>query len=106
VLSDYGRHVLLPEKDFIDFVRPAQTIEKSAGHYAEWIHAAKTGAPTTCDFQYSGWLTEANHLGGVALRTGKKLEWDAAAMKATNAPEADQFLRREYAKGWEGLLKG
>jgi predicted dehydrogenase len=105
VLSDYGKHVLLPEKDFIDFVRPAQTIEKSAGHYAEWIHAAKTGAPTTCDFQYSGWLTEANHLGGVALRTGKKLEWDAAAMKATNAPEADQFLRREYAKGWEGLLK-
>jgi predicted dehydrogenase len=105
VLSDYSKHVLLPEKEFVDFVRPAETIQKSAGHYAEWINAAKTGAPTTCDFQYSGWLTEANHLGGVALRTGKKLEWDAAAMKATNAPDADKFLRREYRKGWEGLLK-
>jgi predicted dehydrogenase len=105
VLSDYSKHVLLPEKEFVDFVRPAETLEKSAGHYAEWINAAKTGAPTTCDFQYSGWLTEANHLGGVALRTGKKLEWDAAAMKATNAPEADRFLRREYRKGWGDILK-
>jgi hypothetical protein len=105
VLSDYGKHVLLPEKDFADFVRPAETIAKSPGHYAEWIAAAKTGSPTTCDFQYSGWLTEANHLGGVALRVGKKLHWDASAMRATNAPEADQFLRREYRRGWEGLLR-
>jgi predicted dehydrogenase len=105
VLSDYSKHMLLPEKDFAGFVRPAETIAKSPGHYVEWINAAKTGAPTTCDFQYSGWLTEANHLGGVALRTGKKLHWDAGTMKATNAPEADQFLRREYRRGWEGLLK-
>ena len=37
VLSDYGKHVLLPEKDFAGFVRPAETIAKSPGHYAEWI---------------------------------------------------------------------
>jgi predicted dehydrogenase len=104
VLSDYGKHVLLPEAAFVDVARPAQTIEKSPGHYAEWIHACKTGAPTSADFQYSGWLTEANHLGNVAFRAGTKLQWDAAAMKATNAPEADRFLRREYRAGWTGIL--
>jgi hypothetical protein len=40
----------------------------------------------------------------VAYRVGKKLQWDSAAMKATNAPEADQFIRRQYRKGWEGIL--
>ena len=100
LLSDYGKHRLLPEKDFADYKKPAPSIPKSLGHHAEWIHASKTGAPTTCHFDYAGRLTEANHLGNVAYRTGKALEWDEAAMKATNAPEADRFLRREYRKGW------
>ncbi len=100
LLSDYGKHVLLPEEKFKDFTPPEPFIPVSLGPHAEWVHAAKTGAPTTCNFEYAGWLTEANHLGNVAYRTGKKLEWDAANMKATNAPEADQFLRREYRDGW------
>ena len=100
LLSDYGKHVLLPEAEFKDYQRPAQTIPKSIGHQAEWIHACKTGAPTTCDFEYSGWLTEANHLGNVAYRIGKKLEWNAAEMSCPNAPEADRLIRREYRDGW------
>ena len=100
LLADYGKHLLLPEKDFADFKRPEQFIPKSRGHHAEWLHACKTGEPTTCNFEYAGWLTEANHLGNVAFRTGKKIEWDAAAMRVTNAPEAEQFIRRDYRKGW------
>ena len=67
----------------------------------EWIQACKTGSPTTCNFDYSGALTEAVLLGNVAYRTGEQLEWDAATLKATNCPQADQFLHREYRKGWE-----
>jgi predicted dehydrogenase len=101
ILSDYFKHTLLPEKKFADFVRPAVSIPKSLGHYAEWIHACKTGAPTTCNFEYAGWLTEANHLGNVAYRVGKKLEWDADRMRATNAPEAAPLIQREYRPGWK-----
>ncbi len=100
ILSDYGKHLLLPEAQFKDFKPPAPTIPTSLGHHAEWIHACKTGDPTTCHFGYSGKLTEANHLGNVAYRVGKKLEWDPVAMKAINAPEADSLLRRTYRKGW------
>lgn len=101
LLSDYGKHILLPENKFTDFKRPDPFIPKSLGHHAEWIHACKTGAPTTCNFEYAGLLTEANHLGNVAYRTGKKLHWDPQSMKATNAPESDQYIRREYRKGWK-----
>jgi predicted dehydrogenase len=101
LLADYGRYLLLPEKDFAGYRGPAPTIPRSPGHYAEWIEACKTGKPTSADFQYSGWLTEANHLGNVAYRVRKKLEWDAENLRASNAPEAKPFLHREYRKGWE-----
>jgi predicted dehydrogenase len=100
LLADYGKHVLLPEKEFADFKRPAKSIPDSIGHHAEWLHACKTGAPTTCHFGYGGLLTEANHLGNVAYRAGKRIEWDGKALRIPNAPEAEQFLGREYRNGW------
>ena len=53
------------------------------------------------NFDYAGWLTEANHLGNVAYRAGKRLEWDPAGLRAKNCPEADAYLRREYRRGWK-----
>jgi predicted dehydrogenase len=101
LIADYDRHQLLPEEKFRDFQRPAKTIPDSIGHHAEWIRACKTGSPTTCNFDYAGALTEAALLCNVALRTGKKLHWDAANLKATNCPEADRFLQQEYRNGWK-----
>ncbi|HEX3656435.1 MAG TPA: Gfo/Idh/MocA family oxidoreductase [Pirellulales bacterium] len=102
LLSDYSKHVLLPEQEFADYKLPAGTIQipPSPGAHAEWIAACKTGSKTMADFEYSGWLTEANHLGNVAYRAGKKLEWDPVALKATNCPEAEPFIRRAYREGW------
>ena len=100
LVADYGRHKLLPEDKFTDFVPPKPTIPASLGHHREWIDAIKAGGTTTCNFDYSGALAETVLLGNVAYRCGKKLDWDAALGKATNAPEADNFLQREYRKGW------
>lgn len=100
LLSDYSKHQLLPEKEFQEFARPEPFIPKSAGHHAEWLHACKTGAETTCNFEYAGMLTEANHLGNVAYRTGERIEWDAENLCAKNTSKADEFIHREYRKGW------
>ncbi|MGE4181198.1 MAG: Gfo/Idh/MocA family protein [Limisphaerales bacterium] len=100
ILADYGKHLLLPEDRFKDFVRPTPSIPDSLGHHEEWIHACKTGAPTTCPFEYSGALTEANHLGNVAYRTGRTLNWDADKLEAVGVPEAAPLIRRAYRPGW------
>jgi predicted dehydrogenase len=100
LLADYARHQLLPESEFAGFKRPEPSIPRSLGHHAEWIAACKTGAATTCPFDYSGALTEANLLGNVAYRLGKKLEWDPINLKAKNCPEADKYIRKEFRKGW------
>jgi predicted dehydrogenase len=103
LVADYGRNILLPEAKFKDFQRPKPFIAKSLGHHEEWVHACKTGAPTLCNFDYSGALIEHNLLGCVAFRVGKKLQWDPVHLKATNCPEADRYLRKQYRKGWEWL---
>ncbi|MCF7974266.1 MAG: Gfo/Idh/MocA family oxidoreductase [Phycisphaerae bacterium] len=100
LISDYGQHKLLPEDSFVGFQRPEPFIPNSIGHHKEWIEACKTGGPTTCNFDYSGALTEAALLCNVALRTGKKLNWDAKNLKAVGCPEADAFIRRPYREGW------
>ncbi len=100
LIADYNRHQLLPEDKFVDFKRPDSFIPNSIGHHREWAEACKTGGPTTCNFDYSGALTEAALLCNVALRTGEKLTWDAKNLKAVNCPEADAFIRRPYRKGW------
>jgi hypothetical protein len=99
--ADYGVGRLLPESDFAGYKPPEQTIPRSIGHHAEWFQACKTGSPTTCNFDYAGALTEAVLLGGVAFRSGQKLEWDPVALKAKNAPDADRFIRKQYRAGWE-----
>jgi predicted dehydrogenase len=71
-------------------------------HHQEWIAAIKANDPDLCysRFDLAGRLTEIMLLGCVALRTGKKLEWDGPAMKVKNVPEAAQFIRRTNRPGW------
>ncbi|MAG93897.1 MAG: oxidoreductase [Planctomycetaceae bacterium] len=99
--ANYGSYKLFPKDKFANFTPPEQTIPKSIGHHAEWIKACKDGSPTTCNFDYSGALTESVLLGNVAYRTGEALEWDAANLKATNSKAADKYIRKEYREGWE-----
>jgi predicted dehydrogenase len=92
---------LLPEGRFSDAEQTKSTLPISPGHHAEWIQACKGGPAALSEFGYASTLTEAVLLGNVAFRAGRKLEWDSAQMKATNCPEAAQYLTREYRKGWE-----
>ncbi len=96
-----GNGKLLPEETFKDFEMPPETLPRSPGHWVEWVNYAKGLGPVPgSNFQYSGWTTEANHLGNVAYRTGKKIEWDYQNLRARNAPEAAPFIKRpEYRKG-------
>src|SRR6476660_2664550 len=70
-------------------------------HHLEWIASCKGGPIGYSNFDIAAYLTEIILLGCVALRTGKKLEWDGPNMRATNAPESAQFVKRATRQGWE-----
>ncbi|MCA9119472.1 MAG: Gfo/Idh/MocA family oxidoreductase [Planctomycetaceae bacterium] len=100
ILSNYTQRSFVPAEDFSDFRAPDPYIPESLGHHEEWLNAIKSGGPTTCNFDYSGALTESVLLGTVAYRSGEKVEWDSANLKVTNSEKAQQFVHKEYRKGW------
>jgi predicted dehydrogenase len=102
LVTDAASPRLIPESKMKDFKRPEKSLPRSAGHKAEWLQACKGGKPAGSNFtDYGGPLTEVVLLGNLAVRVGKKIEWDAVNLKAKNAPEADPYIRREYRKGWD-----
>ncbi len=102
LLADYGYRILMLRGDMTHYKSPTpdELIPPSPGHHNEWIIGCKTGKPTLCNFDYSGALIEHNMLALVAYRVGEKLQWDSRRLKATNCPEADQYIRKTYRKGW------
>jgi len=70
-------------------------------NHQEWIAGIKGGPTPYSNFDIAAYLTEIILLGCVALRVGRKLEWDGPNMRAKNAPEAAHYVKREYRKGWK-----
>ncbi|HEY1108155.1 MAG TPA: hypothetical protein VGE76_05975, partial [Opitutaceae bacterium] len=80
---------------------PAKTIPRvQGGPFAEWIRGCKGGPKPGSNFDYSGPFTESVLLANVAIRSRRRIEWDSAAMKVTNIPDANQFVTKEYRPGW------
>ncbi len=111
LLADYGRHVLLPEDKFQGATPPPKTLADSVGHHEEWIRAVKgenlalpqfaQWGRTNSPFAYGALLTELGLLGNIAYRTGKRIEWDAARLKAKGVAEADRLIHHDYRPGWK-----
>src|SRR5688500_1981928 len=91
-LADVNRHEATKEVP--------KTLPRGVGHGAEWIKACRGEGRPYSDFDTGGLLTEIGLAGVVAVRAGKSLEWDGAKMRATNAPEADRFIRTEERRKW------
>ncbi len=92
--------ILLPESKMNYISTPAKPEGESRSNDV-WIDAFKKGTQSPGSFIYAGPVTETILLGAVALRAGKKVEYDSASMKITNVPEANKYLAREYRPGWE-----
>jgi predicted dehydrogenase len=104
--NDYGAaFVLLPEKDFKDYKKPAPTLPRNGGGddgmKAEWVAGIRGGPAPYSNFEIASRLTESMLLGDVAIRmTGKQLEYDGKIGKITNNADADKFIKTAYRTGW------
>jgi predicted dehydrogenase len=93
---------LLPKSLHESFGKVSQKLSRIAGegHEMNWVDAAKGKGEASCPFEYAAHLTEIMLLSIVALRAGKKIQYDGANMRITNAPPANHYLQREYRQGW------
>jgi predicted dehydrogenase len=88
-------------EDLEHFKFAPKTLPRSQEHHQEFVTACTGGRPADCNFEYACPLTELVLLGNLPLRAGKKIEWDAEKMEVTNDSSANQYVTREYRKGWE-----
>jgi hypothetical protein len=99
--SHGGMPQLLPRALHEAALKVPKSIERSPGHYEEWVSACKGGPRPVSSFDYSGPLTETILLGVLALKApGRRLEWDSKSMKIVNAPALNHLIHTEYRQGW------
>jgi len=111
LIGDYGRYYspgfsnrfrhLLPMDQFESYTPPEITMPRTPNHYQEWLDACRGGVPAFCNFiDFGAGITEVMLLGNLAIRLGRRIEWDATNMYVKGCPEGEQFIRRPYREGW------
>jgi len=123
--SEYAANPRLLPLSRTNEVNVKQTLDRvpngADGHYAQWVEGAIAGygnMKMSSSFDLAGPLTEAVLMANLAIRvadmpkpreSGKgfdypgsntKLLWDNQNMRVTNYDLANQFVKREYRKGW------
>jgi len=92
---------IIPEARMKEVGKPPQKLPRVKGtHEMDWIRACKAGKPAGAHFGFSGPLTEMCVLGNVAKRVDGRIHWDAEKLEVTNDKKANQFVRKQYRKGW------
>jgi predicted dehydrogenase len=104
IVGDKGamlNHRLLPETKMQEYGRPPRVLDRSPGHYREWIDACKGGKPAGSNFvDHAGLLAAVVLMGNIAIRTEEKLDWDPQTLRFTNSEAANGLLNPPYREGW------
>jgi hypothetical protein len=83
------------------YKQPPATLPRSPGNDREWLDACAGGKTRPgANFEFSGLVNETLLLGNAALRTGQRLVWDRANLKAANLAAAEQYIRPQRRQGW------
>jgi predicted dehydrogenase len=117
--DDYGDEFVILDGDGKEMEKPKVEFERSPGHFQEWhesIIGERKRAVSNFE-EYAGPLTETILLGNLAVWSasgdpavaqeyaGKRIEWDAATLTATNAPEVMSVVNKPYREGWGEALQ-
>jgi predicted dehydrogenase len=101
--TDYGERFDLYDKDGkpLQYTAPTPTLPRVTGIHDEWLQGILDNRQPMANFEYAAPFTEAMLLGNLALRTGERIEWDAAAMKVKNSASAQALVGKHYRRGFE-----
>lgn len=94
---------IVPEEVHRAFPMPDKLLPRIKGsHQSDFFRACRGGAPACANFDYSAPLAEIALLGNIAMLAGlkRRVEWDGAAMRCTNRPELNRFLKPSCRDGW------
>ena len=104
ILADFrgeNPHII-PKKKMQDYAGEKEVESEGRQRRSDtWAACIKNKKESPGSFLVAGPVTETINLGAVALRAGRKVDYDSDSMKITNFQRAERYLAREYRKGWE-----
>ena len=74
--------------------------EQGESHVRNFLDCVKSRARPNADVEEGHLSAVMCHLGNIALRTGKLLEWDAEREQIVGDTAANAWLKYEYRKPW------
>ena len=93
---------IIPEKKMQAYAGEKEVPREGRQRRSEtWVDSIKNNKESPGSFLVAGPVTETINLAAVALRAGRKVDYDSPGMKITNFQRAEKYLTREYRKGWE-----
>jgi predicted dehydrogenase len=101
LLCGFSGYRLLPQEKFKDVDEPKAFLPPSPGFHQEWFDACRGGKPASCQFDYSGPMSETVLLGNIAYRVQGSFGWDSAALATSGNDAAQQLIRTPFRQGWE-----
>jgi hypothetical protein len=75
-------------------------LKRSASHHRDFLDCVKTRGKTICDIESSIRTDTICHLTNIAVRLGRKVEWNPETERFINDAAADKFLRRPMRQSW------
>jgi hypothetical protein len=101
IFVDRGKIVGTPE-ELVKEPLPAtaERLYVSKNHHQNFLDCIKSRKLPICDVEIGHRSATVCHLGNIAARLGRKVEWDAATEQIRNDDEAAQMLSRPYRSPW------
>jgi hypothetical protein len=70
-------------------------------HVANFIDCIKTREKPNCDIEIGAHIARFAHLGNIAYRLGRRLNWDGDKQQFINDKEANAFVKAKYRAPWK-----
>lgn len=104
LLCDYSsRQITIGGVTMNDLDSVPKQIVRSPGHQQNFVDAVKTRQQPQSNLAYARQMTMPMHLGLIAWRLGRPLEWNAHKEKFRHDSEANGYLHRAYRKAYDWL---
>jgi predicted dehydrogenase len=119
LMLDRSGHEIIPDRTVLPYGiklvhgdRPTRRITLEPSHYqakddggpahvANFLECLQTRQRPTSDIEIAHHSTNTCHLGNIAYKLGRKLQWDAESETFKNDPEANALLARVPRRGYE-----
>jgi predicted dehydrogenase len=106
LVVDREKWRLFPESEKGQYLVPAMpeqrgTNQDLALHVKNFLECIKSRGKTNCDVDTARNVAVKAHLGNIAMKTGRELQWDNTKNEFINDKEANEMIKPVYREPWK-----